>query len=210
VEIEGIDLNTCAGTHVRSTAELETVELLGSEPARGGTRLLFVAGGRGRRRLRHHEARNARLRSLLGGADDELAGLVETKLAQAKEAGRRERALERQLAEEVAGTLAAVGDTVVARHFDGLGMAFLQQLARAFASRAPAAVALLTATVTDGALFVIVAGDDARIDVTETGAEVAAILGGKGGGKGRLFQGKSAGVERRDEATMRLQAALQV
>jgi Ser-tRNA(Ala) deacylase AlaX len=39
VEIEGVDLNTCGGTHVRSTAEIETVKLLNIESLRGGTRL---------------------------------------------------------------------------------------------------------------------------------------------------------------------------
>ncbi|HKJ02531.1 MAG TPA: alanyl-tRNA editing protein, partial [Longimicrobiales bacterium] len=44
VEIEGIDLNTCGGTHCASTAELEALKLLGTEPVRGGTRLFYAAG----------------------------------------------------------------------------------------------------------------------------------------------------------------------
>lgn len=39
VEIAGIDLNTCGGTHLASTAEIECVKLLRSEPMRGGVRL---------------------------------------------------------------------------------------------------------------------------------------------------------------------------
>ena len=49
VEIEGVDLNTCGGTHLSSTAEIEVVALLSAEPLRGGTRLSFVAGRRARR-----------------------------------------------------------------------------------------------------------------------------------------------------------------
>ncbi len=44
VEIEGVDLNTCGGTHLASTAEIEALHLLASEPMRGGTRLHFAAG----------------------------------------------------------------------------------------------------------------------------------------------------------------------
>jgi len=60
VEIAGVDLNTCGGTHLHSTTELEAIKLLGTESLRGGTRLFFVAGGRVRTRLGEHEARNAR------------------------------------------------------------------------------------------------------------------------------------------------------
>ncbi|MBK9966059.1 MAG: alanyl-tRNA editing protein [Holophagales bacterium] len=66
VEIEGIDLNTCGGTHLRATSEIEALKLLGTEKLRGGTRLFFVAGGRIRRRLGGHEERSGRLRVLLG------------------------------------------------------------------------------------------------------------------------------------------------
>ena len=45
VEIAGIDLNTCGGTHVCNTAEIEALKLLGTEAMRGGTRL-FLRGGR--------------------------------------------------------------------------------------------------------------------------------------------------------------------
>ena len=45
---------------MRSTAEIEAIKLLGTEPMRGGTRVIFVAGGRVRSRLAAHEARNAR------------------------------------------------------------------------------------------------------------------------------------------------------
>ena len=44
VEIEGIDLNTCGGTHVRSTAELQVCRLVGTEKMRGMLRLKFLFG----------------------------------------------------------------------------------------------------------------------------------------------------------------------
>ncbi len=69
VEIEGLDLNTCGGTHLASTAEIELVALVSTEAIRGGTRLFFAAGGRARRRLAAHEERNAALRKLLGAPD---------------------------------------------------------------------------------------------------------------------------------------------
>ena len=46
VEIEGIDLNTCGGTHVGNTAELQAVRLLQSEESKGTFRVHYWAGGR--------------------------------------------------------------------------------------------------------------------------------------------------------------------
>ena len=72
VEIAGLDLNTCGGTHVRNTAELECLKLLGTEALRGGTRLFFVVGARARQRMEAQERRNAALRTLLGAPDEAL------------------------------------------------------------------------------------------------------------------------------------------
>src|SRR6185503_19277103 len=96
VEIAGVDLNTCGGTHLASTAEIECVKLLGVEPMRGGTRLYWVAGGRARARLAAHEARNEALRRALEAGDDELAAVAASKVAQLQESERaRRRLLER-------------------------------------------------------------------------------------------------------------------
>eukprot|EP00727_Mastigamoeba_balamuthi_P013739 m51a1_g8989 putative alanyl-trna editing protein aarsd1 (407) ;mRNA; r:78182-79742 len=47
VTVEGVDSATCCGTHVRNTADLQAVKLLGTERARAGTlRITFLAGGR--------------------------------------------------------------------------------------------------------------------------------------------------------------------
>ena len=47
VAIDGYDTATCCGTHVRNTADLQAVKLVGTEHGRSGTvRLLFLAGAR--------------------------------------------------------------------------------------------------------------------------------------------------------------------
>jgi Ser-tRNA(Ala) deacylase AlaX len=192
VEIEGIDLNTCGGTHVRSTAEIGAVALLGAEPMRGGTRVFFVAGDRVRRRLVEHELRNARLRSILDSADDDLPGVVELRISKEKQLARDRRRLTEELAEEVAGALAAEPDVVVERHWDEHDMGFLQKLGRRLVETAPTKVVLLTSGVGREGLFVIAAGSDAAIDVAVVGPDVAAVMDGRGGGAAGLFQGRAA------------------
>lgn len=200
VEIEGIDRNTCGGTHLASTAEIESVKLLGTEGKRGGSVLRWLAGGRVRRRLGDWEARGARLRRALGAADSELVGLVERKLEALKRAGQRHRALTERLAEAVAEALAARQGQVVEAHFEDGDAAFLQGIARRFAASEHAGVALLTADGDKGCCFVLAAGGRSRVDLQMAGGGVAAALAGRGGGAGNLFQGKAESLAGRAAA----------
>lgn len=200
VEIEGLDLNTCGGTHLRSTAEIGTLCLLGGEAMRGGTRLFFVAGDRVRRRMAAHEMRNHELRTLLGTGDDELAAIVSVRLAREKDLARRVRGLEEELADRTAAGLATRPEGVVDAHWDERDMAFLQRVARTLVEAAPEKIGLLTAVCDGDLLFVVAAGKDSAIDPGETGPRVAAVLGGRGGGRSPIFQGKAGSFANRDEA----------
>jgi alanyl-tRNA synthetase len=205
VEIAGIDLNTCGGTHLRSTAEIEGLKLLGSEGMRGGVRVHFAAGGRLRRLLAAHVERTARLRQLLGTSDEEMGAVAAAKLEQLQEAQRRIRALEEELAGEAARALAREGERVTAAHWAEKDAAFLQRVAREFVRLAPEKIALLTAGAGEEGFFVLCAGEQVALDLAAAGRGVAEILAGRGGGAGRLFQGKAAALSRRAEAATHLQ-----
>jgi alanyl-tRNA synthetase len=202
VEIAGIDLNTCGGTHVRSTAEIEAIKLLGSEPMRGGTRLFYIAGGRVRHRLASHETRSARLRSLLGAPDAEIVAAVEARLEVSRATEKQIRALEEELAAAVANALAARPERVVSVHLEGKDAAFLQLIAKRLAATDKAA--LVTASGAEGGFFVLVAGESVNLDVQQAGRELVEVMGGRGGGSGRSFQGKIASCADRLAALDRL------
>jgi alanyl-tRNA synthetase len=205
VEISGVDLNTCGGTHLANTAEIEVVALLATESLRGGTRVFFAAGGRARRRLRHHEDRNAALRVALGAADDALVDAAKAKREQLSEAQKALRRAEDSLAEAAAEALLARDGRAVRAHFEGRDMAFVQTVARRFAEKAGARAALVTATAGGQHAFALGAGEGFG-DVQALGREVAALLGGKGGGSGRVFQGKAPALDGADRAAARLAA----
>ena len=203
VEIEGVDLNTCGGTHLSNTAEIEAVALLSAESLRGGTRLFFVAGRRVRRRLARHEERNAALRALLGAPDADLAGAAKAKLDQLAEAQRALRRAGEELAAAAADAALASTARVVRGHFDGRDMAFVQAVARRFSERAGPRAAFLTATREGQHVFALGVGEGLG-DAQALGREIAALLGGKGGGAGRVFQGKAPGLLAADRAFARL------
>ena len=200
VEIEGLDLNTCGGTHLQHTGELEALALLGTEALRGGLRLFFVAGGRVRRRLGIHEARTAALRGLLGAPDAELVAVLQGKLDQALGADKRLRRTEEELADALAGGLAAAPGLLVEAHLGERDMAFLQRLARLILAAAPAKAVFLTAETAGQGIFLLSAGPDTAIDIPALGRGVAEALGAKGGGSGRTFQGKAPDLAGRSRA----------
>jgi alanyl-tRNA synthetase len=208
VEIEGVDLNTCGGTHLRSTAEIEALKLLGTEPMRGGTRLFFAAGARLRRLHGAHDERNARLRQLLCTSDDDLVAGLETKLDQLKHAQHTARELEEELATASAHVMAATPGRILSAHWPRRDLPFLQRVAREVGRLAPDRVVLLTAGEGEQGAFLVGAGEHVAIDVSAIGRGVAELLGGRGGGSGRVFQGKAKDLARREEAVRLLERSL--
>jgi alanyl-tRNA synthetase len=210
VEIEGVDLNTCGGTHVRNTAEIGSLALVGTETMRGGTRVFFVAGDRLRRRLVEHERRNLRLRTLLDTGDDELPQVVELRLQREKELARERRRLEIELAELTADQLASSGDQPISGHWADRDLGFLQEIGKALVQRSPGIVALLTAGQDREGSFLLVADEGSGLELGDAGAELSAILAGRGGGRAPFFQGRATALGRRDEAVTALRRMLGV
>jgi Ser-tRNA(Ala) deacylase AlaX len=208
VEIEGLDLNTCGGTHLRSTREIEAVKILRSERLRGGSRVHWVAGRRLRDRLAAHEARNADLRGLFDSDDSSLVEIAGLKLEQLAAGRRRIRHLESLLASARVDCLVADEGALVSHHFDDADGGFLRQFGRALLERAPAKACLLTARGEKGCFFLVAAGGESPLRVTDIGPRIAALLDGRGGGAGAVFQGKAGSLERRDEAEELLRGEL--
>ena len=200
VEIEGVDRTTCGGTHLRSTAEIESIHLGPIESMRGGSRLYWIAGGRVRRRLGELESMVAGMRTLLETSEEELIATAGARLDALKETTRELRHQTGKLAEVHAGALAASPGRLVEAHFDGADGAFLAGVGRALLELSDTKVGLLTASEGGAHLFFIVAGEQSGVPIDEVGAEVAAALGGRGGGSGKTFQGKAGSLEQRAEA----------
>lgn len=203
VEIQGVDLAACGGTHLRSTAEIECVSLLDTGTLRGGTRVHFVAGGRVRRRMALHEKRNAGLRTVLGAPDEELTTAAAAKLEQLQAVGRAQKRLTADLGAALARALAASDEAVVAHHLEVGGQELLQAVARQLTSLGFTGLALLTS---GGGHFALVSGEEIQ-RLPELGRMVAEVLGGKGGGAGRQFQGKAGAIHRHPEALEKLRLA---
>jgi Ser-tRNA(Ala) deacylase AlaX len=198
VEIEGLDRNTCGGTHVASSAEVGSLALLSTERLRGGTRLYFVAGDRVRRRLAAWEARGAALRSALGAPNDELVEVAEAKLEQIKILNRQLRKRTEDLAVAVADVLGNVPRRVITRHYEDGDLDFLRLVAIRLNRLRPAGVALLTGSGSEDGVFVVAVGPESGIDAVMAGDTIRMAFGGSGGGGKGIYQGTAPNLDRRD------------
>ncbi len=201
VEIEGVDLNTCGGTHVASTAELQAIKLLGTERLSRGTRLFYLAGARVLRYLGESLQREAAMGKLLSCGPADLPGAVErlgADLRQARRDAKRDQAsLARALAEGLAGQQDAVATLTWPEADMGLLRAVAGNLRR---TGHPGRWALLVGGEGEG-VFVVVGPEE---EVPGRAPAAAALLGGRGGGAGGIYQGKASDLGRLAEAAAAL------
>jgi len=71
---------------------------------------------------------------------------------------------------------------------------------------APDRLALLTAGEGEQGAFLLCIGENVTIDLPAAGRKVAEVFSGRGGGAGRIFQGKAASLSRRADALAHLRS----
>jgi Ser-tRNA(Ala) deacylase AlaX len=199
VGIEGVDLNTCGGTHVSMTAELQAIKITGTEPMRGGTRIVYIAGGRVISALGVSIEREKELTATLSCGPSGHLAAVKKALDDAKSCSKALRAARLDLAGHAGAALAASGNPVVS-HIPEADVEFLKALADAARKASPGMTILLTAGHPGAGVFFFCGPESL---VAEVGPLVAAALEGRGGGGRGIFQGKAAKPEN-------IQAALEV
>jgi Ser-tRNA(Ala) deacylase AlaX len=190
IEIQGLDLNTCGGTHVRNLCELQAVHLTHAEPARGGARIHFLAGGRVLSHLRHRGRIEAALKERLATTPDDFAKVIDGWLADRRRQRRQIQTLEKQNASYLAAEIAAEEGPHVERTIEHGGPELLRFVAGAVVKLRPEMVISLV-TGGDPVFFLVQAGPRGPEDVGEIGRALAERLGARGGGKGRSFQGRT-------------------
>ena len=192
VEIDGLDVNTCGGTHVERLGEIQVFEIIDAEAARGGTRIRFLAGERVLASLRRSRGVEEDLKARLGVAPGEFAGVLDSWSRDRSRHERRIGELEAELAGLVAIDIAAGPGPVLCAVRPGSGPEALRTLAHAVIRLRPEAVVVLRGDSGDPpeSCFLVHAGPQGPADVAAIGAVVRDRLGAKGGGKGRTFQGK--------------------
>ena len=182
IEIEGLDLNTCGGTHVRRTGELQLCKILGTESIRGRTRLQFIFGARVLRYCEGAFKHEQRLNKAFGQGREAHVELIEKWQAERKVQTKTIARLENQLIDSVASKL-NVNQGAMAHHEPNATLDWCARLVRKCAEHNPN-----SATFVSGhAAFVIY---DPNNIVSQNRATVLGLLEGRGGGRPPMMQGK--------------------
>ena len=191
VEIAGIDITTCGGTHVARLGEVQMVHLTGTEKVRGGVRLSYLAGGRVLARLREGTHRQDTLnRALKCGPSEHLAA-VQRLLDDAKTGARLRRQVLAELGQELGAAVPGTTPTrAVHLHRPEADLSLLKSIADAARAAGHTGPLLLTGGESSGVFLV----DGHAELVARAGPRVAQAVRGRGGGHGSRFQGKAEAV----------------
>jgi len=204
VGIEGVDLNTCGGTHVPTTAALQVITVIKTERYKSGLRLHFLAGERARRAHVAATAREHALSAALTAGTEEHVAAVEKLLEQVKAGAKARRGLLQELAGFLGASLAGSTEAAVHLHRPEAEPAMLKAIADAALEIRPDLLILLTGGDADGAGVFLVAGPVEH--VSRVGPAIAAALHGRGGGRSGRYQGKAQALREVAAAVALLQA----
>lgn len=188
IDIEGVDLCACGGTHVARTGQIGPIQLRRAEKVKQGVRVEFVCGFRTLRHARRD------LETLRAAAEMFSSHIWEVpqQIQKAQDEGRSGRKREQKLLEEIAELLAAQlvggnGQKIIRRVFPDRDMNFLKLLAQKVTKTA-GVVALLGSSAAPAAVVFAQAAGGPH-DMGGVMKQVLASVGGRGGGSKDLAQG---------------------
>ncbi len=194
IEIEGIDLNACGGTHVNATGQIGGLAIRSTEKVRQGLRVEFVCGLRAVAAARRDFSLLTDAAAALSISRGQVPQTIERLLSEAKHAAKERQKLREELARFEAAELL----TKAVVH-DGLRLVRGQfhehdaEYVKLLASRITASggtLALLASTQQEPAAVVIARGADLQFSCGELMKNALAALGLRGGGSPTLAQGQ--------------------
>jgi alanyl-tRNA synthetase len=192
IEIDGVDVSACGGTHVPRTGVIGLIAITGSERSRGVTRVSFVCGGRA---LRSHRALRgvvlAATRALSVTPGDVTAA-IDRLQTEARDAERRLADLQRHLSVYRAGVLKGAAEMV--REFRlvlGIEPGADSAALKTIAAHVVAEPGLVVALAGEGQpLPIVVARSaDVAVDCAAVLRRITGQFGGRGGGRADIAQG---------------------
>jgi alanyl-tRNA synthetase len=187
VAIGDFDFSPCGGTHCTRTSQLGAVRITGAERYKGMTRVTFTAARRGRTGLFTHDQVLRGLGTQFSCAPAEVPAAIE-KMRRDTEAQRAEMtALRGQLANAIIATLPGSGPVIAALPGDA-------ELLRSVGAKlvATGRDALLCAPDDQGAAVVLFRAAGSTLDCGAVWKQLAARLGGRGGGRADRAEGRLA------------------
>ena len=209
LRVGDFSMELCGGTHVRRAGDIGLFKIVGESGVASGVRRIEALTGEGA--LAYTEQNDALLRDLavlVRGSREEIADKVREQLERTRLMEREIRTLKDRLAsgagvDLAAGAVDIQGVKVVATKLDGADAGALRSAVDQLKGRLKSAVVVL-ASVQDAAKVLLVAGvtpdQTSRIQAGELAGAVAALVGGRGGGRADFAQAGGSKPEALDAA----------
>jgi alanyl-tRNA synthetase len=194
IEIEGIDLNACGGTHVRSTGQIGGMMLRSTEKVRQGMRVEFVCGLRAVAMARRDFSVLTETAAKLSVGSSQLRQSVDRLLAESKHAAKERQKLREEVArfeaaELLTGAPVQDGFRIVRKQFADHDADYVKLLASKLAAGS-ATIALLASTQLEPASIVFARTSETKFSCGELMKAALADLGLRGGGSTTMAQGQ--------------------
>jgi len=199
VEIPGHDASPCGGLHVGSTGEVGLIQLTGVEKIRGHLRLSWRIGERAYREAREMERLAQELGRELGCRREELPVCVRELKARLRARELEASQLKRRLGELLAAGLRERGRhlggiTLVVQQLDGQSQELVEEIFRALVST-PGTVAALACREAGALRWLAGCSQELELDLQALVVPHLQLIGGRGGGRGKRWQGVGARPE---------------
>ncbi|WP_129114333.1 alanine--tRNA ligase [Halegenticoccus tardaugens] len=196
------DVQACGGTHVRRTGDIGAIKVLNTEPVQDGVeRIVFAAGEAAIEATQRTEDALYEAAGVLDVNPQEVPDTAARFFSEWKERGKQIDRLKRELAEARAAAGADEididGTPVVIQRLDA-DSDELRATANALVGEGK--VAVLGSGSGDSAQFVVGVPDGVGVNAGEVVGQLAAKVGGGGGGPADFAQGGGPDVEALDEA----------
>ncbi len=160
VEIEGIDLNACGGTHAGSLGEIGPVLLRETERIKQSIRLHFLCGMRAVSAASDDWAALSEASALLTTSRSGVAGAAQRLQAECRALGKERQKLREEIADNHAVQLAVAeriedGMRLVYRSFPNRDAEYIKLLAGKLLAAVPQTIAILASTAADPATLIV-------------------------------------------------------
>ena len=198
IEIRGVDVCACCGTHVKTTGQIGNIQLRKAERVRQSMRVEFVCGARALRFARKDFQVLTEAAALYSAQLCEVPAQTAKLIDSGKSAQKQQQRLLAEVAEltaqqTLARTSSTHGRKIVAEYFSGRDLEFIMLYAQKIIAAEANVIALLGAGQgTPALVFAHSIGTHSCGPAFDAGAELKAIVssvGGRGGGTRELAQG---------------------
>ena len=208
VEIPGVDASACGGLHTATTGDVGLILFVGLERIRGRVRMAWKIGGRAWRELRGRERVLAEVSAELTCGIEAIPASIRALKGRLKGQELALEAAEKGLAALEAGRLiagaAGGGVRMVCHRLEAASAGMLSALILALVAN-PRTVACLGGPLAEGSMpWVVGCSEDLDVRLEQVLPPLLPLVEGRGGGRGRRWQGSA----RRPQGWPELCAAL--